>query len=62
MLVATVMRAVPATKDSVLRADLCDGSFTGLWPPRTPTQMHPARCSLARPNIGTAVPGSPTGR
>ena len=64
MLVATVMRAMPATEDSVLRADLVGASFTGLWPPRTPTQTQtPSRAlTLFGAPARTALQGTPTGR
>jgi hypothetical protein len=62
MLVATVKRAVTATGDSVLRADLSGVSFTGLRPPRTPTQMRTPPRPYARAHIRTALHGMPTGR
>jgi hypothetical protein len=64
MLVATVVRAVPATEDCVLRVDLVDASFTGLRPPRTPTQTQtpPRALTLFGAPARTALQGTPTGR
>ncbi len=64
MLVATVMRAVPTTKGHALRADLDDPSFTGLRPPRTPTQTQtpPRALTLSGAPARTALQGTPTGR
>jgi hypothetical protein len=56
MLVAALMREIPATRDIVSRADLADFPIAGLRPPRTPT--------LARvyTRVGTALHGTPIGR